>query len=326
MGGTRRGAHLWIICYTGSLADVISLGPEGGNLTALNLNFIWKWGQSHWERTFVSVANSVSGFTEGSLKYKNEALFTLQTLNLLGGKESWPSVSLLCSRCFTKVPFNPNSTLWVYVPHCLNWWLWVNGSFHNLTKTTELENDCKKIQTQACWSPKPVAMHYLIVRFQGYMCAFGNAWVCWWCVCYSDSWMCASLITVQFENTDSPPNRAGWISVPFILYCPVAPVWLQTNFVIKALWLGLPWWRSGWESACQCRGYGFEPWSGKIPHATEQLGPWATITEPARLEPVLCNKRGHDGERPVHRDEEWPPLATARESPRTETKTQHSHK
>ena len=22
---------------------------------------------------------------------------------------------------------------------------------------------------------------------------------------------------------------------------------------------GLPWWRSGWESACQCRGHGFEP-------------------------------------------------------------------
>ena len=32
-------------------------------------------------------------------------------------------------------------------------------------------------------------------------------------------------------------------------------------------------WRSGWESACQCRGQGFEPWSGKIPHATEQVGP-----------------------------------------------------
>ena len=26
---------------------------------------------------------------------------------------------------------------------------------------------------------------------------------------------------------------------------------------------GLPWWRSGWESACQCRGHGFEPWSGR---------------------------------------------------------------
>ena len=89
---------------------------------------------------------------------------------------------------------------------------------------------------------------------------------------------------------------------------------------------GLPWWRSGWESACQCRGHGFEPWSGKIPHATEQLGPWATITEPARLKPVLRNRRGHDGERPAHRDEEWSPLAATRESPRTETKTQHSHK
>ncbi|KAJ8780365.1 hypothetical protein J1605_011629 [Eschrichtius robustus] len=38
---------------------------------------------------------------------------------------------------------------------------------------------------------------------------------------------------------------------------------------------------SGWESACQCRGHGFEPWSGKIPHATEQLSLCATTTEPA---------------------------------------------
>ena len=43
--------------------------------------------------------------------------------------------------------------------------------------------------------------------------------------------------------------------------------------IIKNLQTGLPWWRSGWESACQCRGHGFEPWSGKIPHAAEQLGP-----------------------------------------------------
>ena len=66
--------------------------------------------------------------------------------------------------------------------------------------------------------------------------------------------------------------------------------------------------------------------SGRIPHAAEQLGPWATIAEPAHLEPVLRNKRGRDSERPAHCDEEWPPLATTRESPRTETKTQHSHK
>ena len=106
--------------------------------------------------------------------------------------------------------------------------------------------------------------------------------------------------------------------------------WVQVNWFvkisIKSHDSGLPWWRSGWESACQCRGHGFKPWSGKIPHAAEQLGPWATITEPACLEPVLRNKRGHDNERPAHRDEEWPPLAATRESLRTETKTQHSHK
>ena len=55
-------------------------------------------------------------------------------------------------------------------------------------------------------------------------------------------------------------------------------------------------------------------------------GPVTTITEPARLEPVLRNKRGRDSERPAHHDEEWPPLAATRESPRTETKTEHSHK
>ena len=54
--------------------------------------------------------------------------------------------------------------------------------------------------------------------------------------------------------------------------------------------------------------------------------PVSQTTETARLEPVLRNKRGRDNERPGHRDEEWPLLATTRESPRTETKTQHSQK
>ena len=47
--------------------------------------------------------------------------------------------------------------------------------------------------------------------------------------------------------------------------------------------LGLPWWPSGEESACQFRGH-FEPCSGKISLAMEQLSLCAT-------EPVLCNKR-----------------------------------
>ena len=96
-----------------------------------------------------------------------------------------------------------------------------------------------------------------------------------------------------------------------------APLWSEAA-------IRLPWWCSGWESACQCRGHGFKPWSGKMPHAAEQLIPCATTAEPARLEPVLRNKRGCDSERPAHCDEEWPPLAATRESPHTETKTQHS--
>ena len=40
---------------------------------------------------------------------------------------------------------------------------------------------------------------------------------------------------------------------------------------------------------------------------------------------MLRNKRGRDSERPAHCDEEWPPLAAARESPSKETKTQHSN-
>ena len=98
---------------------------------------------------------------------------------------------------------------------------------------------------------------------------------------------------------------------------------LSILFKVKLYFRGLPWWHSGWESACQCRGHGFEPWSGKIPHAAEQLGPCATTTEPVRLEPVLRNGRGRDSERPAHRDEEWPPLAATRENPhRNEDPTQ----
>ena len=112
----------------------------------------------------------------------------------------------------------------------------------------------------------------------------------------------------------------------FLLYFILSSIRTLDNVILKNNRQGLPWWRSGWESACQCRAHGFKPWSGKIPHAAERLSPWATIAEPARLERVLRNGRGHDSERPAHRDEEWSPLATTRESPHTETKTQHSHK
>ena len=37
------------------------------------------------------------------------------------------------------------------------------------------------------------------------------------------------------------------------------------------------------KSACQCRRHGFNAWSGKIPHASEQLSPCTTMTEPVLL-------------------------------------------
>ena len=38
---------------------------------------------------------------------------------------------------------------------------------------------------------------------------------------------------------------------------------------------------------------------------------------------MLRNKRGRDSERPAHRDEEWPPLAATRGSPRRVEKREH---
>ena len=38
-------------------------------------------------------------------------------------------------------------------------------------------------------------------------------------------------------------------------------------------------WSGGRESACQCRGHGFNPWSGKIPHVVGQLSLCTTNTE-----------------------------------------------
>ena len=151
--------------------------------------------------------------------------------------------------------------------------------------------------------------------------------------------------TLSVNGLNAPTKRhrlAEWIQKkdPYICYLQETHFRPRDTCILKVrgwkkifhangnqrIFGGLPWWRSGWESACWCRGHGFEPWSGKILHDTEQLGPWATITEPVHLEPLLRNKRGHDSERPVHHDEEWASLTAIRESPRTETKTQHSHK
>ena len=42
----------------------------------------------------------------------------------------------------------------------------------------------------------------------------------------------------------------------------------------------LPWWLNGKEFTWQCRRHGFDPWFGKIPHASGQLSLRTTTTEP----------------------------------------------
>ena len=74
---------------------------------------------------------------------------------------------------------------------------------------------------------------------------------------------------------------------------------------------GLPQWLSGQESSCQYRRHKFDPWSGKMSHAREQLTPVATSTEPRALEP----QRSHRNEKPVRHNSRKALAAT---------KTQHS--
>ena len=63
---------------------------------------------------------------------------------------------------------------------------------------------------------------------------------------------------------------------------------------------GLPWRSSGEEPASQCRRCRFGPWSGKIPHATEQ---WP------KLQSLLSRAMSHNNWSPWA----WSPRSTTRE-------------
>ena len=76
----------------------------------------------------------------------------------------------------------------------------------------------------------------------------------------------------------------------------------------------LPWWSNGYESTCQCRGHGFNPWSGKISNAMGQLSPCTTTAEPAPQSPHIL--RAHTSQSPCSAIRE----ATTVRSPHTRTK------
>ena len=80
-------------------------------------------------------------------------------------------------------------------------------------------------------------------------------------------------------------------------------IYIVSCLVFKNMTNAGPWWLNGKESACQCRGHSFSPWSGKIPHAKGQLSLVPQLLNPSPLEPVLRN-RIHCNEKPAHRHEE----------------------
>lgn len=90
---------------------------------------------------------------------------------------------------------------------------------------------------------------------------------------------------------------------------------------------GLPWRCSSWGSACRCRGHGFDPRSGKTPHAAGQRSPHVAATTDActlgahactRGAPAMRSTGATAGEQPL--------LIRTRESPRQTTKIRHSQK
>ena len=60
-----------------------------------------------------------------------------------------------------------------------------------------------------------------------------------------------------------PPGKHSQNLVP--LYLDVKEVDSFRIIVTHYYTLGLPWWLSGRESACQCRRLGFDPWVREIP-------------------------------------------------------------
>ena len=92
----------------------------------------------------------------------------------------------------------------------------------------------------------------------------------------------------------------------FLLGASLVAQWLRICLPMQGTWVRA----LVWEDST-CRGA-----TGPVSHNY-----WACASGACALQ----QERPHS-ERPTHCNEEWPPLATTRESPHTEMKTQHSHK
>ena len=68
--------------------------------------------------------------------------------------------------------------------------------------------------------------------------------------------------------------------------------------------------------ACALEPAGHNYWACALEPAGHNY--WACVPQllrPVHLQPMLCNGRSHGNEKPMHYNEEWPPLAATKEKP-----------
>ena len=160
----------------------------------------------------------------------------------------------------------------------------------------------------------------------------------------------STLIPHSMKTKGSSSQQVPWLPIYLLLWKSLGPhlhhlksilfssplslkvinsIWLDWDFPGGAMDKNLP---------ANAGDSGFNPWSGKILHAAEQLSPCSKITEPTvqslwaenvkplRREPMLCNKRSYRKEKPMCCNGAQPLLPATRESPRAAIKTQHNQK
>ena len=88
---------------------------------------------------------------------------------------------------------------------------------------------------------------------------------------------------LQHSRLENPMDRGAWRAIVLrVTQGQTRLEWLNTHT------RGLPWWYSGFESVCQCRGHRFDPGPEKVPHVGEQQTPCTATTE-AHVPYRLCS-------------------------------------
>ena len=97
-----------------------------------------------------------------------------------------------------------------------------------------------------------------------------------WTLCTSYTPMYFFLLHDYLPQQTARPPRGGYTVIgtgrSSIVFVKYQQNWIELIVVVDKIsrFSGLHWWLSGKESSGQCRKYGFDPWSGKIPPAVEE--------------------------------------------------------